>query len=244
MVVKNPIGNWMAQLELIRSFRFSSYGGQSDQMFESCQKSDQESFLIATLEAAIEHMKSGQVMGLTEYERDIAMPSDLGEAWLHHVHQGVAESLPFMSDMLDSIKNGDPIRLKNLIQAYENTMKEESLQLINNNNEIEDSLLSEENVSLCHPLCDCESCKRVKKENNSQEIFNKQEETVAKKNLGPLDLKTNEDGLTLLHIACIYGQPKIVDLLTDIGAPLEAVDSMVHTIQTKSFSNIISSIFV
>jgi hypothetical protein len=201
LIIKNPLGNWMAQLEFLRHFRFSVIDG----------KDNENSFHIVTLEASLEHLRSGKVLGVSEAERDIGvMPSDLGEVWLHSVHQSAFESIDIrLGEMLDVIRIGNCQRLEELIEEYELERFEES-------NIPEEENLGVDGNQLCHPLCNCDNCAAL-----CQPV-------IKEPSMIPAVKLTTEDGLTLLHVSSIYGRPKVVDFLIGGGADVEAKDSQVR----------------
>lgn len=67
------------------------------------------------------------------------------------------------------------------------------------------------NESLCHPLCTCENCKNSSSRNqaNDSAVVNTRD----------------EQGLTALHVASIYGQDAILDLILKQGADPNCIDS-------------------
>lgn len=198
LIVKNPLGNWVAQLEFLRLFRFSSED----------QKDNENSFHIVTLEASLEHLKSGDILGVSDNERDVGTPCDLGEAWFHSFHQAAFEVMDSqLGEMFDAIRLGNCGRLEELVEEYEveryEIIKEQSQPKV-----FDGSLL-------CHPLCNCEKCAKLCR--------------PEKKDPGivPAVNLTTDEGLTLLHVACIYGRPKIVDYLIGSGAFVDSQDSQV-----------------
>lgn len=162
-----------------------------------------------TLEASLEHLKSGKVPGISEGETDFGAPSDLGEAWLYTLHKDICESNnATLTELFEAIRLADCQRLEELIELYENERHEYNRDLM------QPILVDPE--SLCHPLCQCDKCSSL---------------CQGKRNQSPLpaavDLLTDE-GLTMLHAACIYGRPKVVDFLIGAGSNLNAKDSQVR----------------
>ncbi|XP_035710945.1 ankyrin repeat domain-containing protein 27 isoform X2 [Folsomia candida] len=196
LVLKNPLGNWVAQLEFLRNFRFSS-----------TESTNENTFYITTLEASLEHLKSGKVLRISdENDRDIGSPCDLGESWLYNLHQDAYESdNPQIAEMLQAIRLGKCDRLEQMIEEYEVKRYEF------NKNQKEPKIDSD---SLCHPLCHCVKCLAVVQSAIKSEPM-----------IPAVHLTTNESCLTLLHVACIYGRPKVVDILIGAGSKLEAKDS-------------------
>jgi len=199
LIIKNPLGNWFAHLEFLRQFRFSVV-----------DEKDENSFYIVTLEASLEHLKSGKVLGVPESERDVGIiPSDLGEVWLHSLHQSALESDdPRLGELLEIIRQGNCERLEEALEEYERDRIEEFEALIEESIKIEQT-------QLCHPLCNCDKC-----------VILCSPKPTEPKMTAAIKLRT-EDGLTLLHVASIYGRPKMVDYLISCGADVDAADSQV-----------------
>lgn len=217
LVVKNPLGNWMAQLDFLRHFRFSisTEGGQQP------VKDNENSFYITTLEASIEHLRSGKVLGMTsDNERDVGMPCDLGEAWLHSVHAKAMECTDTpLGEMFDVIRLGNCARLEELIEEYETERQMQLEKIQEMEHPLESRNKSIDFEGLCHPLCQCENCVKI-----MMKVVKELEKRDEMEIMVPaVDLRTCE-GLTMLHVACIYGRPKIVEWLIEAGADLEAED--------------------
>ncbi|XP_014243304.1 ankyrin repeat domain-containing protein 27-like [Cimex lectularius] len=66
-----------------------------------------------------------------------------------------------------------------------------------------------EGLNLCHPLCSCDRCEK---------------ELSISMHMSPTIQSCDDRGFTVLHIASMYGQPKIVDLLVRLGAKLNKTD--------------------
>lgn len=215
LVVKNPLGNWMAQLDFLRHFRFSIEGGQQP------VKDNENSFYITTLEASLEHLRSGKVLGMnSDSERDVGMPCDLGEAWLHSVHAKAMECTDTpLGEMFDVIRLGNCARLEELIEEYEMERRQQQMKLKDMEHPSASRNRSIDFEGLCHPLCQCDCCVKIMIK-TVKELERAEEMEIMP---SAVDLKTSE-GLTMLHVACIYGRPKIVEWLIDVGADLEARD--------------------
>jgi ankyrin repeat domain-containing protein 27 len=65
---------------------------------------------------------------------------------------------------------------------------------------------SSEDSSLCHPLCTCSSCKFIVEESDSN-----------------VNLKAGND-LTMIHVAAAYNVPKMVTILMNLNADVDAKD--------------------
>jgi len=202
LIVKTPLDNWIAQLQFLRHFRFSAQDTPDNEY----------SFYTVTLEASIAHLNSGKISGLPESERDVGIPCEVGvgEYWLRCLFNSMDDdglSTP-LGDMFTCIRLGNASKLEELVCEYEGMRR---------NQEVVSSQGYDES-KLCHPLCNCSKCRLV---------TNPEPEPVMK----PVFELKNEEGLTLLHVACIYGRPKIVDYLLAGQAPCDVEDYQVfHTI--------------
>lgn len=218
LVVKNPLGNWMAQLDFLQHFRFSTLGSLKD---------NENGFYITTLEASLEHLRSGKVLGMTsDSERDVGMPCDLGEAWLHSVHAKAMECTDTpLGEMFDVIRLGNLARLEELIDQYETEREKQLQEKARERREKEVAHGQQkkrvEYQGLCHPLCHCANCVKIMVQ--TVKDLERAEEQEQMMMIPAVELKT-EEGLTMLHVACIYGRPKIVEWLIEQGADLEAQD--------------------
>ncbi|CAG7667430.1 unnamed protein product, partial [Allacma fusca] len=117
-------------------------------------------------------------------------------------HKEPSDSL--MAEMFLAVKTGNSLRLEELIAEYEAARKMQKVEVI----KVDPSLL-------CHPLCDCERCSTLVTPEPAEPI------------MIPVTELATEDGSTLLHMACIFGRPKIVDFLVSIGVSMEVTDSQV-----------------
>ncbi|XP_050431900.1 ankyrin repeat domain-containing protein 27-like [Adelges cooleyi] len=75
-----------------------------------------------------------------------------------------------------------------------------------------DHIKIETSSSMCHPLCECDSC--IKQ--------------VYKESMICVNYK-DDQGLTPLHIAAFYGHPLIVELLLQYGSDINALDNFLRT---------------
>lgn len=188
-------------LEFLRNFRFSS-----DE-----QPDNENSYYITTMDASLEHLKSGKVLASSDQDnddRDISSPFDLGEAWLYNLHQDAYESdNPLLAQLFELIRLGNCRKLEEMIEEYE-VERYDFNKRQNEPRAIDPELL-------CHPLCHCGKCSLLYKNLLQTEPMPR-----------AVDLTTDEK-LTCLHVACIYGRPKVVDILIGCGSNLEAKDAQV-----------------
>lgn len=192
LVVKTPLANWNAQLQYLKNFRFSVEDGNDNE----------NTFLIATVEAALAHLKEGKVLGLAAGERELTSPCENSDTSLYPLPDSFDESGDErVAEMFNCVRTGNSVRLEEIVLEYSNEMNKQVFQTP----VIDPSLL-------CHPLCDCEKCATMIAPVN---------ETVV---MTPVTELASESGMTLLHMACIYGRPKVVEYLISIGCPLEPTD--------------------
>lgn len=205
IIIKTSLPNWIAHLTYMKQFRFSSC--------YACHV-DEYSFLITTLEAAIEHIRSGILLGPSIPEAQCVYESQSDRDGCDNVNVKT----------VNSSKNGrstivetscvtylfDQIRLGNLENAQEILSKSQS----SSNAIYSDSRPMKNNGDflscLCHPLCSCDKC-----------------ESLISKSLcdtTPTVHSCDDRGFTALHVACLFGHPLIVDLLLCSGSNKNALD--------------------
>ncbi|XP_046466421.1 ankyrin repeat domain-containing protein 27-like [Neodiprion pinetum] len=180
LVIRAGLPNWIAQLTFIKQFRFSS---------TSEYETDEAGFLVTSLEAAVEHIKSGMLTGSVHPEADgtyeyVSGKDELEENRVDEVS---------ISHFFDQVKHGNT-------SEVERILSKETIDKIR-----------PPNVKLCHPLCCCESC----------------EKSLARDARFSLPTVNSRDdrGLTALHIAALYGQANMVDLLISHGSNVDEVDA-------------------
>lgn len=196
LVIKASLANWIAHLTLMKTFRFSASA--------SCQ-TDEASFLVTSLEAAVEHVKSGVLLGPSEPEAQWAYESLKSEG-----SEGDFEILGSTEPIKPQVKSDlDPSSIAYLFDQIRVGNVDEVVNILDNGSkqpkkEIDSSL------ALCHPLCSCDRC-----------------EGLLSKVLcvtTPTIHSCDDRGFTALHVASLYGQPQIVDLLLARGACADVSD--------------------
>jgi hypothetical protein len=128
LVIKVSLPNWIAHLTMMRNFRFCT------------TEHDELSFLVTSLEAAIEHVKSGCIF------RPLCPEAQFAE-----VENSVNDSdLTTLEYLFNKIKHGNIDGVRDIIDK-----KIESPRFI-------------ENIpSLCHPLCSCDKCEDLIKQRSN-----------------------------------------------------------------------------
>ncbi|XP_018905298.2 ankyrin repeat domain-containing protein 27 [Bemisia tabaci] len=189
LIIKTNLPNWIAHLTYLSQFRFSS----SNQMI-----ADTSTFLITSLEAAIEHIKSGSLLG-----------SPMPESQLPDADYPDSALTYEMSNMKSYQANLKPKynAKSNLYTLFEETRcgnLEKVKSILDNNNFPLPENPSKDKSQLCHPLCSCDSCEK--------------QMSIILCNTVPTVYSCDDRGFTVLHIACLFGRPKIVDLLLSYGA--------------------------
>lgn len=191
LIIKTNLPNWIAHLTYMKEFHFSVPWNSGV---------DEHSFLITTLEAAIEHVKSGHLLGPLEPESQIVQWDSRNNS---------SPSVPITqagSSELFNLKTCgigyffDQVRLGN-IDYVKDILERKKLK-----SEIHNSSLPQ----LCHPLCSCDKC-----------------EILFSKNLcdtTPSINSRDDRGFTALHVACLVGQPAMVDLLVNLGSNIDSTD--------------------
>jgi ankyrin repeat domain-containing protein 27 len=170
LVVKVAMPNWIAHLTMMKDLNFSD------------QDENLNSFLVTSLEAALEHVRSDRLF------EPLCPEALLEEDVNQEVENLERSSLEFLFHN---------IQIDNLTRVQE---------LLTPSNLLDE--LSTD--SLCHPLCDCETCET--------------ELSRQKTNLSVNLSSTNNKGLTALHMASKLGRLQIAEFLLEIGSQVTSKD--------------------
>lgn len=214
LVVKSNLATWCAQLAFMKHFRYSA---------NSAHEADEAGFLITSLEAAVEHVKSGSVkngVGVTstEGERISNGKSSQDKEKLFEANDAMEKGS--MSELFQYVKNGNLKEVQKILseKAEGNLIFTTASKIIvsqNQNSSILKVCINFLGVSketkLCHPLCLCEKCERSLSKNAIPST--------------PTVLSRDDRGLTCLHVASLYGQVAIVDFLLQRGADPNDADA-------------------
>lgn len=225
LIIKTSLPNWIAHLTYMRQFRFSSCYTQSDEY----------SFLITTLEAAVEHIRSGILLGPSVPEAQYVYESQKCEddcrSWDMKTTKKSKNERSEIVETSCITYFFDQIRLGNV-----ETVKEILLKSKSSNAKYCDSRLLKNNEDLlprlCHPLCSCDKC-----------------ESLLNKSLcdtSPTVHSSDDRGFTALHVACLFGHPIIVDMLLHSGSNVDALDyresTPLHYAAAKGHQNVVLSL--
>lgn len=167
----------------------------------SCtNEADELAYLTTSLEAALEYIKSDVLIGRNK----INQSSNLEKKSKNKIQE--FESINYL---FTCIINGDLTEVENLLASNATNLSNE--------------------ISLCHPLCTCESC----------EISLAKHRFINQISVSSI----NEDGSTALHIASFYGQVTIVDYLlsrkAEINVTNNALLTPLHCASMKGHQNIV-----
>lgn len=201
LVLKSGLPNWIAHLTYMKEFNFSS----------SDYHANQHSFLVTSLEAAIEHIRGGIIIGPSEPESQIDYDlEDNTEEDINNIkkHTGVTS----LAKLFEMTKTGDTENLEKILNQKESQR-----------------LGSLGSLNLCHPLCSCDKCDR--------------KVSIYLCNMAPTVHSCDDRGFTILHIAAIYGQAKVIDVLLRLKANPNKSDykgsSALHYSAARGHQNII-----
>lgn len=218
LVIKSGLPNWYSQLMFLKEFRFSA-SGKGD-----C---DEASFLITTLEAVLEHIRSDALTGPPHpesyyYETDLTdekfetakdRRTSLTESVSTSDTNGGEETLEYIFDLI-KVGHRDQVcaileKNKKQIAKMQNSALDAALEMcsINDDDDVDDE---GEVPTLCHPLCNCNKC--------NKKIFKNLLKT------SPTIMSRDSHGLTALHMACIHGKSNIVESLIEMGAEINVTD--------------------
>lgn len=211
LVIKTSLPNWIAHLTFMKQFHFSNPS--------KCQV-DEYSFLITSLEAAIEHISSGLFLGSSIPEAQIVYEE------IHDKYKKAEEEQQRTSAdpggieyLFEQIKLGNEGEVKGILDRSvgSNCMRGRDSPTKKN-----DIILK-----LCHPLCSCDKCESI----------------ISKSlcNTTPTINSCDDRGFTALHVACMFGRPTMVDLLLKYGSNVNACDysgsTPLHYAAAKGYQN-------
>ncbi|KAL8590034.1 hypothetical protein ACOMHN_007059 [Nucella lapillus] len=206
LIIKSEIPNWMANLVYMRHFHLAK---SSDD--------DEFGFYLASVEAALEHIKSGYI------SEDIRVNKPKREGWAFlDLRPGQSDSSPGgpESSKQDSSSVTDEF-FRNVQDGKEDTVR----QMLQKPQRSSEELY----LKLCHPLCSCDKCEKV---------------LAASRNDYNLVTAFTRDnrGYTALHMAAYYGQGKLIDLLIQSGAVVDATDYLgltpLHLACQRGYQNV------
>ncbi|XP_012220944.2 ankyrin repeat domain-containing protein 27-like [Linepithema humile] len=206
LIIKAGLPNWTAQLYFMRHFRLS---------MNSAHETDEAGFLITSLEAAIEHIKSETICNGDKCANNSDMYGQL-------ISQSERSSINYL---FACIKNG-------------NLSEVERILAFNGTSQADD-------VALCHPLCTCASCERNWVKHRDLNVYSKDDKGLTPLHVAvqydqivivdflldrEMDINAaDSDGLTALHHACIKGHQNILLLLLHANANPTVTDSRGNT---------------
>ncbi|KAI8746693.1 ankyrin repeat domain-containing protein 27 [Biomphalaria glabrata] len=207
LIIKSEVPNWMANLVYMQHFHFAK---SSDD--------DEFGFYLASIEAALEHIKTGNIKEdikplkrdrwntviLTEsMETPNTPPSPASSASTQSYNSIIDEFFKY-------VQEGDE---RAVIQMLEQPQKS-----------------SEEiTMKMCHPLCSCDRCDKLVSElrTNSKLVT---------------AYTRDNKGYTALHIAAYYGQGLLIDLLVKNHAVVDATDYLgltpLHLACQRGYQNV------
>ncbi|KAL1131176.1 hypothetical protein AAG570_012412 [Ranatra chinensis] len=171
LVIKSGLPNWIAHLTFMKEFSYSSRNYHSDH----------HSFLVTSLEAAIEHIRCGLLTGPAEPESQLSYDEDTSKSLFK-----ANDNDDSLSYLFDVTRMGNIEEVKRILEKKEIPISEIPF------------------VNLCHPLCSCDRCER--------------EVSLNLCNTNPTINTCDDRGLTVLHIAGMYGRPRVVDYLLGLGS--------------------------
>ncbi|XP_031565360.1 ankyrin repeat domain-containing protein 27-like [Actinia tenebrosa] len=215
LVIKSDIPNWLANIAFLHNFHFSKCGYNEFQ------------FYLASLEAAVEHVRSGYVS--SEFKGGVPFKR----------LQNGADGSPYLWHPVDH----DNIKPNALDMLFEYTAE-------GNESEVEKLLANEENDNarldqMCHPLCSCDKCEKLlsrrRNDPSAVTVFSRDDmgRTVlhvaaeyGHTNLiyslihkGAVVNAMDYHGSTPLHMACLRGHSKVVLILLHYKADANAPDN-------------------
>ena len=214
LILRTPIASWTAQLVFLKMFHFSA---------SSCNH-DEYGFLVATLEAALEHVKSGALAREAPPEAiadeatatsspllETTLPSPSEKGLTDPLAEAVTdpaapEPSPVNPSSIEPVPPTSSATIS-VLEMFQQVMCDDADALMS----ILDMCPPAQPPSrpLCHPLCTCAECRLAQ-----------QQRTGVAPTVGSAD----GAGRTALHIAAGHSSVRCMELLAARGATLDARD--------------------
>ncbi|BET00137.1 Vacuolar sorting protein 9 (VPS9) domain [Nesidiocoris tenuis] len=156
---------------------------------------NQHSFLVTSLEAAITYIKDDFLVGPMEPESQLA-------------YQEYDRPEDELSSEDEKPSGPGVTLLTSLFEAAKKGEEDEVKRILEQHETHSASSL--EGLNLCHPLCSCDKCEK--------------QLSYTMCNMAPTVNSCDDRGFTVLHIAAMYGQARVVDALLRMGAKPEKSD--------------------
>ncbi|XP_078688617.1 ankyrin repeat domain-containing protein 27-like isoform X1 [Branchiostoma floridae x Branchiostoma belcheri] len=209
LVIKADIPNWLANLRYLHNFRFSR------------PANDAFGFYLASLEAAIEHVKSGSV-GVEEGSDQTLTSSPQWQAIQRQSSQDNSTILV----LFEHIREGTVENVQEMLEV--STPDHTQLR-----------------TKMCHPLCSCDSCERLvsgrRNDPTAVTAYSRDDKGLTALHVAAIygradmiDLlvtkggvvnATDYHGSTPLHLACQKGHQSAALLLLHFSADVRAQDN-------------------
>ncbi|RUS73472.1 hypothetical protein EGW08_018770 [Elysia chlorotica] len=201
LIIKSDTPNWMANLVYMQHFHFAK---SSDD--------DEFGFYLASVEASIEHIRSGNIknetMTLKRERWNSILIQDPTDPTV--VTKSLSPLHTSIDDFFKLVQEGDEQRVVQMLDRPNKTTEEVQLKL-------------------CHPLCSCDKCEKLLAalRNNSDLVT---------------AYTRDNRGYTALHIAAYYGQGMLIDQLVKHQAIVDATDYLgltpLHLACQRGYQNV------
>ncbi|XP_061163403.1 ankyrin repeat domain-containing protein 27-like isoform X2 [Saccostrea echinata] len=210
LLIKSEIPNWMANLRYMKEFHFSR-----------AYNFDEFMFYLTTVEAAIEHIRSGIL------QKEAIKSYSLKRKQVNRQASGTTKSV---DRFFSYVEGGDEAAVRAML-GKPNTPGEEIL------------------LQMCHPLCSCNKCHTLLRQNPTEKTlvtaYTRDDHGYTALHIAALhgqahlvDLLVQHGaivnasdylGYTPLHLACQKGYQNIILLLIHFGADCTQADGVGNT---------------
>ncbi|XP_015588610.1 ankyrin repeat domain-containing protein 27 [Cephus cinctus] len=206
LVIRAGLPNWISQLAFMKQFRFSA---------NSNYETDEAGFLVTSLEAAVEHVKSGVLIGSGDLESDA---TSLDQSSMHTFLESKKESGTSLSYLFKCARNGDSVKVDKILSKKKCNAENEK--------------------NLCHPLCLCETCDLPTVNSRDDRGLTVLHVASLYNRINVLETlllheanvnEADADGLTSLHCAAARGHQNTLLLLLHANADPLIVDMRGNT---------------
>ncbi|XP_062614913.1 ankyrin repeat domain-containing protein 27-like [Saccostrea cucullata] len=210
LLIKSEIPNWMANLRYMKEFHFSR-----------AYNFDEFMFYLTTVEAAIEHIRSGVL------QKEAIKSYSLKKNQVNRQSSGTTKSV---DRFFSYVEGGDEAAVRVML-GKPNTPGEEII------------------LQMCHPLCSCNKCRTLLRQNPTEKTlvtaYTRDDHGYTALHIAALhgqahlvDLLVQHGaivnasdylGYTPLHLACQKGYQNIILLLIHFGADCTQTDGVGNT---------------
>ncbi|XP_064599093.1 ankyrin repeat domain-containing protein 27-like [Liolophura sinensis] len=186
--------------------------------FAKSSNHDEYGYFLASIEAALEHIETGRLKELVTGTNAAKL-----ERWMQLSVNVSGEATVARQDSNSSASGNSAI--ETLFQVIRLGDEAGLRTLLSRKAE----LAEEAHLKLCHPLCSCDKCERILAQSRTETML-------------ATPFSRDDRGYTALHVAAVYGQAGMIDILAKHKAAINATDYLgsapLHLACHRGFQNV------